>query len=284
MKILKKDSNIPQQPSLILGYFDGIHAGHRDVIRNCPRGTKVLVTFSSSPAEYFGKNISYIYKRMFNYNLIEELGVDYIYEQDFSKIADMTAEEYLNLLIKKFNPSSVTTGFNHTFGANKQGNPEFLEKNKTSFEYFCTPPTKLENEIVSSTRIKELLALGEIEKANRFLVNNFTLESKVIKGAKLGRKLGFPTANLKYPEKIVKIPYGVYKIRVLSMPAVMNWGIKPTIGSKEVMEVHIPNYEGNLYGKKIEIEVISKIRDEKKFDSLEDLKKQIEKDVQECLK
>ena len=89
---------------------------------------------------------------------------------------------------------------------------------------------------------------------------------------------------MKYPKDIVKIPYGVYKVKLLNKPAIMNWGIKPTIGSEEVIEVYIPNYEENLYGKELTVEIISKIRDEIKFDSLEELTAQIKKDVEICLK
>lgn len=284
MAILLESSNLPKQTSLILGFFDGVHAGHRAVIKNTLTERKTLVTFSSSPAEYFKKDFLYIYPRKYNYNLIESLGVEYIYEQDFSKIANLSAEEYLKKLIKDFSPISITTGFNHTFGFNRVGNPEFLSQKQSSFTYCCTPPTKFYNEIVSSSKIKKLLIAGKIEKANKFLTQNFTLESTVINGAKLGRKLGFPTANLNYPEKIIKIPFGVYKVKVLGLPAVMNWGEKPTIGAKEVLEVHIPNFNENLYNKKLQIEILSKIRDEKKFNNLEELKNQINKDVEECLK
>ena len=125
---------------------------------------------------------------------------------------------------------------------------------------------------------------GNIKKANEFLASNFKLKSKVIKGNQLGRKLGFPTANMNYPEKIVKPPYGVYKAQVQNMPAILNWGIKPTInGKEEVLEVHIPNYNNDLYWKELEIEFLEKIRSEKKFNNLEELKAQIEKDL-ECLK
>lgn len=284
MEILHETSTIPQHASLIMGFFDGVHAGHRDVIKKATNLPKIMVTFSSSPAEYFGKNFEYIYPRELNYKLIKDLGIDYIYEQEFSTIAQLTAEEYLKKLETTFNPNSIITGFNHTFGANRQGTPDFLEKNQNTFQYLCTPPTKIRDEIVSSTKIKEYLKNGEIVKANEFLTRNFSIESRVIEGTKLGRKLGFPTANLKYPEKIVRIPYGVYKVKVFGQPAIMNWGIKPTIGANEIVEVHIPNFKENLYGKKVEIEIISKVRDEKKFNNLEELKKQIEKDIEECLK
>lgn len=283
MKILNENSIIPQQTSLILGFFDGIHAGHQKVISNTPQNKRIIVTFSNSPAEFFNTNITNIYPRQTNYKLLEELGIDYIYEQDFAKIAKLSAKEYLDLLVAKFNPISITTGFNHTFGASRQGTPKFIEENKNHFEYFCTPPTVIDNEIVSSTKIKEFLSQGDLNSAKDFLTRNFTLESNVIEGVQLGRKLGFPTANMEYPKNIVKLPYGVYKVKALNMPAVLNWGIKPTIGSKEVLEVHIPNFEGNLYNKELKIEFISKIRNEKKFKSIDELKSQIEKDVRICL-
>lgn len=283
MKILHENSEFPQGVSLILGFFDGVHAGHQDVIKNTPNCKKVVVTFSSSPAQFFNKDFCYIYPRKYNYELLEQLNVNCVYEQDFSKIAHLTAKEYLEKLIKNFNPLSITTGFNHTFGAHKQGNPEFLEQQKKCFEYFCTKPTIVDNEIVSSTLIKGLIANGEIEKANNLLTKTFTVESTVIKGAKLGRQLGFPTANMKYPKEIVKLPYGVYKIKTLDKPAVMNWGIKPTINSEELLEVHIPNFKEDLYGKNLRIEVVSKIREEKKFNDLKELQSQIEKDVISCL-
>lgn len=284
MEILYEKYSMPQRASLILGFFDGIHAGHIDVVRNCPNTKKILVTFSTSPAEFFRTQFDYIYPRMYNYRLLENLGIEYIFEQNFSNLAKISAKDYLTNLIREFNPVSITTGFNHTFGAGRQGNPDFLKENQGQYEYYCTPPTKIDNEIVSSTKIKELLKMGNIEKANKFLTRDFSIESTVIEGVKLGRQLGFPTANMKYPQHIVKIPYGVYKVKVGSMSAIMNWGVKPTIGAEEILEVHIPNYNSNLYGQSLRVEIVSKIRDEKKFENLEDLKKQIEKDVEECLK
>ena len=129
-----------------------------------------------------------------------------------------------------------------------------------------------------------MLSSGNIKKANKFLGRNFTINSTVIEGQKLGRKLGFPTANLFYPDDVVKIPHGVYCAKVFDKPAVLNWGIKPTIGSEqEVIEVHILNYNRDLYGKEIMVEILDKVRDERKFNSLEELKKQIKEDIKQCL-
>lgn len=283
MEILYKNSKIPNQVALILGFFDGIHAGHIEVLRNTPNLKKVLVTFSTSPAEYFGKNSSYIYSREYNYKILESFGVDYIYEQDFSEIANYSADKYLDLLIDKFKPQTITTGFNHTFGANRQGDSKFLESHQESFKYICTPPTIINEKIVSSSLIKQLLTEGNINQANQLLTRNFSIESTVIEGRKIGRELGFPTANLNYPHNIIKIPYGVYKVSVFDRPAVLNWGIKPTFGSSEILEVHIPNFNENLYGKNLRINIISKIRDEQKFNNIEELKLQIKKDIKICL-
>lgn len=284
MEIINKHSNNPKGVSLILGYFDGIHLGHQNVIKSALGKEKVLITFSSSPAEYFKKDYKQIYSREYNYKLANKIGIDYIYEQDFSQIADLSAEEYLKNLLEKFKPEYITTGFNHYFGKNRQGSPEFLKNYQSNFIYNCVKPTFVDGEIVSSTKIKEFITSGDIKKANKFLTHNFIIKSKVIEGAKIGRELGFPTANMKYPENIVRMPYGVYKIRVLNMPAVMNWGIKPTFNTEESLEIHIPNFEANLYGQELEIEILSKIRNEKVFDSLEELKIQIKKDVDKCLK
>ena len=284
MEFIDKNSELPKNCALILGFFDGIHAGHRDVINNTPNNHKILITFSNSPAEYFNENFNYIYNREHNYKILKEYGIDYIFEQDFSQIVNMKAEAYLEMLIAKFKPISITTGFNHTFGANREGDANFLKCYKSSFNYYCTPPTIIDNEIVSSTKIKEFLRIGNLEKANKFLTRNFSIESTVIEGLKLGRKIGFPTANMKYPQNIIKIPYGVYKVQVFNQPAILNWGIKPTIGSDEILEIHIPNFKKDLYGEKLKVDFLSKIRNEKKFESLDELKLQIERDIEECLK
>lgn len=275
--------------TLILGFFDGIHAGHRNVIDKALKTNNetVLLTFPQSPAEYFGTKSSYIYTREHSYKLIKALGVDNIIEKDFSFLANISAESYLESIIQNYNPEYIVTGFNHTFGANRQGQPEFLKskQEKYNYTYICTEPFCIENEVVSSTKIKDFLANGEIEKANKFLQEDFCLSSCVIEGSRIARTLGFPTANLRYPDKIIKIPYGVYKVEVLNMPAIMNWGIKPTFGNnEEVLEVHIPNYNADLYNKELEISIKNKIRPEKRFLSKEELVAQIKKDVQECLK
>ena len=300
--------------SLVLGFFDGVHKAHRAVIESALNVSDdvTLVTFKNSPAVYFGKKCEYILSRKNSLEKIKALGVKDIVELEFSKIASIKAEDYLEYLVNTYHPISISTGFNHTFGLNKLGNPELLNKSekKYGYKYICVPPVIENGEIVSSTLIRKYLKEAEIEKANSLLESNFILEGEVIHGAKIGRTIGFPTANINYPKDIVKIPFGVYKVQVYSSPdilsfesssqqeyrslsqgaratsmsAIMNWGMKPTVNNtvEPVIEVHILNYNGDLYGKNIKIEVLKQIRGEKKFANLDELKAQIKEDIKEC--
>jgi riboflavin kinase/FMN adenylyltransferase len=276
--------------SLILGFFDGVHAGHQNVINSVLQfqdTTPILLTFKRSPAEFFGSEFNYIYPREESYKLIKEMGVREIIEQDFAQLQKETALEYLQSIVAKFQPKYISTGFNHTFGFQRVGNPSFLREfqPKFNYEYLCANSCQINGVVVSSTSIKNRINLGDLSSANKFLTRNFSITSTVIEGEKLGRQIGFPTANLVYPNSIVKLPHGVYKVQLLNRVGVLNWGIKPTVNSKnELLEVHIPNFNENLYGQKLKIEFIEKIRDEKKFENIEELKSQIQKDVEYCLK
>lgn len=284
--------------SLVLGFFDGVHKAHKAVIQSafesCDNVT--VVTFKESPAVYFQGNAEYIYSRKESIEKIKSLGVNEVVELDFPSIAGMEAEYYLKYLIDTYSPISISTGFNHTFGLNKKGNPQFLRENqeKFNYKYICVPQINDGEDIVSSTIIKKYLQEGRVDRANELLESNFVLEGKVIHGAKIGRTIGFPTANIKYPKEIVKLPFGVYCVslalrereggRGQLKPAIMNWGMKPTVHNtvEPVVEVHILNFEGDLYGEDIRVEVLNQIRPEQKFSNLEDLKKQIEKDIKKC--
>lgn len=280
--------------SLVLGFFDGVHKAHRAVINSALECSDnvTLITFKDSPAKYFGANIEYILSRENSIQKIKNLGVAEIVELDFPKIANMSADDYLKYLIKTYNPISISTGFNHTFGANKKGTPDFLKTNaeKYNYKYIYVPPVKENNEIVSSTLIKKYLSEGNIEKANSLLESNFILEGRVIHGAKIGRTIGFPTANINYPKEIVKIPFGVYSVLVYigseKRYGIMNWGMKPTVNNtiEPVVEVHILNFDDDLYDKILRVEVLNKIRGEKKFNGLDELKAQISEDIKQCSK
>ena len=284
--------------SLVLGFFDGVHKAHKAVITSALEFSDnvVLITFKESPAVYFGKEEEYILSRKDSLEKIKKLGVKNIVELDFSEIANKSAEEYLKYLIDTYKPVSISTGFNHTFGLNKSGNAEFLRNNqdKYKYKYICLPPVKDGNNIISSSLIRNYLKEGKVDKANSLLETNFILEGTVVHGAKIGRTIGFPTANINYPNGIVKLPFGVYCVSLAFLEregvrgqlksAIMNWGMKPTVHNtvEPIVEVHILDFDGDLYGKDIRVEVLKQIRPEQKFSSLEDLKKQIKKDIKEC--
>lgn len=281
--------------SLVLGFFDGIHKAHRAVIESAFEISDdvTLVTFKDSPALYFGKKFEYILSRKNSIDKIKTLGVKQIVELDFSKIASMPANKYIDYLINTYHPISISTGFNHSFGFNKTGNSKTLKTNgqKYNYRYICVEPVMENGEVISSSLIKKYLTEGDIDKANSLLESNFILEGDVVHGAKIGRTIGFPTANINYPKNIVKIPFGVYKAKInfnketQSKNAIMNWGMKPTVNNtvEPVIEVHIFDFNSDLYGKNIKIEVLKQIRKEEKFKNLDELKTQIKKDIKECL-
>lgn len=283
---LNKNPNL----SLALGFFDGVHLGHQTVIKNAVdfakrNGNKsAVITFKDHPCCYFwGVCPKYILTRKQREQRIEKLGVDYLYELDFESLAGLTAQDYLkDVLINHFTPLSISTGWNHNFGCKKSGDVKFLQDNskKYGYEYFELTPQKLDNEIISSTTIRKLLAGGKIEKANRMLGSEFSISGKIIKGNQIGRTIGFKTANIVYPPELIELPYGVYAVDTNYGKAVANFGIRPTVdGSCATLEVHILNFDRDIYGEEISVNFTKMLRPEKKFNSLNELKNQIHKDI-----
>lgn len=282
--------NQKQNLAIALGYFDGVHIGHRAVIKSAvdfakKNNTKsAVITFSDHPYCYFkGVCPKYILTREEREKRIASLGIDYLYELNFEDFALLTAKEYLNnILINHFHPISISTGWNHNFGKNKSGNVNFLEEQAKNYnyKYFKIPPQKINNEIISSTEIRKLLSKGNIEKANLMLGQNFSIEGKIVKGNQIGRTIGFRTANLVYPPELIELPYGVYAVDTTYGKGIANFGIRPTInGSHTSLEAHILNFEKDIYGEIINVNFNKMIRTEKKFPSLDALKKQINLDI-----
>ncbi len=281
--------------SVALGFFDGVHLGHRAVIKSAvnyakENGTKsAVITFFDHPCCYFwGVCPKYILTRKEREKRIKSLGADYVYELDFESISGLTGAEYLkDVLVNYFTPVAISTGWNHNFGANKSGNAKLLHDNsqKYGYEYFEIPPEKLGNEVINSTTIRKLLAKGKIEKANEMLGEDFSVSGKVVEGNKIGRTLGFKTANINYPPELIELPYGAYSVETNFGKGVANFGIRPTInGSTAVLEVHILDFDKDIYGKNLNVRFQKMLRSEKKFSSLSELKKQIQKDINSVLK
>ena len=283
---LNKNPNL----SLALGYFDGVHLGHQAVIKNAvdfahQNGNKsAVITFSDHPCCYFwGVCPKYILTRKEREEKIAELGVDYLYELDFESISGLTAEDYLkNILVKHFTPSSISTGWNHNFGYKKSGNVKFLAQHakKFDYKYFELPPQKKDNEIISSTSIRKLLSAGKIEKANSMLGYNFLISGEVITGNRIGRTIGFKTANLLYPPELIDLPFGVYSVDTQFGKGIANFGTRPTVDGKgTLLEVHILDFDKDIYGKTVNVSLMHFVRPEMKFESVEALQKQMKGDA-----
>jgi len=281
---------------LALGFFDGVHIAHQKVISKAVNFAKEnnlkssVITFEKSPAEYFkNTEIKSITSLSDKLKLIEDLGIDYSFVFDFKNIAKIDAYDYIkNVIVKNFTPKAIVTGFNHTFGLNKFGNGELLKnlEKEFNFKYFEIEPETLNGEVISSTLIKQYLSEGNVLSANKMLGRKFFIKNEVVKGEQLGRTLGFKTANLIYPENITDVKNGVYGATVIynreKFDGILNFGVKPTVSklNKKILEVNIFDFDKDIYGEDIIVEFKEKIRDEKKFSSIDELKIQIKKDIE----
>ncbi len=291
---LKSNENL----AIALGFFDGVHLGHKAVINAAVDYAKknniksAVVTFRQSP--YVALNNvkpNYIITLEEKIKAIKKLGVDYLYLSDFTEdLAKQTASDYLKNLVDDLHPKMIATGFNHYFGYNKSGGVDYLRLMQQEYEYEFKEinPIKLNEDVISSTAIRKALSNGDIPKANSMLGYRFYVKNEVIKGRQIGRTIGFKTANLKMPEKMINIPDGVYAVEVEVLGkkhmGIANFGSNPTVtdDSQKLLEVHIIGFNQDIYGELVKVSFLVKIRNEKKFQSLTELKTQIEKDI-ECL-
>ena len=191
------------------------------------------------------------------------------------------------MIVKNFEPEIIVVGYNHTFGKEKSGNPEFLKDYATNFNYECivVPEYKYKDkETVSSTEIRKRILYGHLNAVHALLGRYFSVRNSVIKGDKTATILGYPTANLVWPNSMIKLPYGVYygfvQAESKMNPALISWGTKPTLsdGSNEVLEAHIYDFDENIYGKIINVVFVKKVRDEENFGNIRVLKTQLQKD------
>lgn len=277
---------------LALGFFDGVHFAHQTLIKKTvelaqKNGIKsALITFLDSPFYILtGKNPSYITLLDDKINLIQNLGVDDIYVLDFNKYKLMEADDYIhNVLIEHFHPKFIVTGFNHRFGANKKGDSKLLSSFNHDFNYVEINPIYKNDILISSTNIKKFISDGEIELANKMLNRNFSIKGTVVKGQEIARTLGYRTANIILDNKLIKPKYGVYfgysYYKNTKYPSLINFGIRPSVDKNlvETLEVHLLNFNKNLYGEELKVEFETFRRGEIKFSNIEELKNQINSD------
>ncbi|MDD3594283.1 MAG: riboflavin biosynthesis protein RibF [Candidatus Gastranaerophilales bacterium] len=281
--------------SLALGFFDGLHLGHQKVIQNAIDMSKqlctksVILTFQNHPVELlYNVKPEFIKTPDERIKLFQKLGVDIVVMPEFSRdIAILNAQQYFDQIIMKFNPKSITTGFNHHFGSQQSGNSAFFIKKSKEYDFIFREieAVKIKNEIISSTLIRNAIKAGDVEIAAKLLLEPYKIKNMVKEGDKRGKTLGYPTANLEIPENKIAPKAGVYfgyvSVGNIKYKAVANAGFHPTfnIAPKEILEVHILDFDRDIYGETIEFTFIEKLRDEIKFKTAEALKEQMALDV-----
>ena len=290
--------NIQHKNSIILiGNFDGVHKGHQKLFSLANRYKKKysskigVLTFEPMPKMFFNtklKNfrISSLQQKI---SLLKNLDVDFVitkkFDQKFSKIK---SENFIKeILGKKLKPKFIFVSNNFRFGNKREGNVVQLVKFEKLLNYKVVKPRPLlaNKKIASSSLIRSFLQKGKLEKANRILNRNWSIDGKVQKGKQIGKKIGFPTANIDIQDYVLACP-GVYAVRVKkigknnNLKGIANLGYRPTFNGKKILlEVHLFNFSGNLYNKYLTVEFKKFIRKEKKFRNVDQLRKQIKTDL-----
>jgi riboflavin kinase/FMN adenylyltransferase len=287
---------------LTIGTFDGVHIGHNKILTKLVEESKknnlssLIMTFFPHPRMVLQKSqeIKMIDTIDEKIHLFEKTGVDNLiiqpFDENFSKIR---AKEFVEeILVKKLKIKHIIIGYNHRFGKDREASVDDLKK--FGLNYMFTVEEIAAQEIhsiaISSTKIRNAILKGEIKKCNEYLGRNFMLTGEVVHGDGLGKKINFPTANIEIPEAYKIIPKnGVYLVKAIINSEIyfgmMNIGVRPTIGGEnKSLEIHFFNFKDNIYNKTFSVEIICKIRDEEKFSSIDELKIQLKKDEQFCLK
>jgi riboflavin kinase/FMN adenylyltransferase len=266
-----------------IGTFDGVHVGHRQVI---DRADTVL-TFEPHPLRVLHPDATpkLIMPFSIKRDVIEGLRVQELvvipFDREFSTIPP---EDFCSrILVDTLGAKRVSVGENFRFGARAKGGPAMLGA-RTEFEARVVPLVEVDGEIVSSSRVRSLVAAGEIDTANRCLGAPFLFEGPVVKGDGRGRTLGFPTANLVPPDDLVTPGHGVYAAFANGRPAAVNVGIRPTFetGRGLLIEAYLIDFEGDLYGKTLRVAFVARLRGERRFPSTDDLVAQMHRDVEEA--
>ena len=287
---------------LLIGNFDGLHVGHQKLFNLAKKFKKKfkskigVITFEPMPKMYFNKNLKHF--RISNIDqkkeILKNFGTDFLIIKKFNrKFSKIKSKNFIKkILFQKLNTKFIFVSNNFKFGNKREGNVKELlnfEK-KYNYKLIKPKPFKLNNTIVSSTLIRKLLSLGRIATVNKLLNRNWSIVGKVKKGRQLGKKIGFPTCNLNINDYVIAKP-GVYAVKICqknkksSLKGIANLGYRPTFNQKKLLlEVHIFNFNKNLYNKYLTIEFIDFIRKERKFKNAKQLKKQIRLDLNKVIK
>ena len=288
-----------------IGTFDGVHLGHRMIIERLKElaqkydGETVIFTFFphprlvTAPGETNLRLLTTLEEKM---ELFEDLGIDHLVVYPFTKeFSQLSYAEFVQqILAGQIKTRCLVVGYDHKFGKNREGGFEYLQEcaRKYQFDIEKQEPLSIDENHISSTKIRDALQAGDIKKANRYLGYPFTLHGKVVEGKQLGRKIGFPTANIEASDPHKIIPgYGVYAVKIkvneISFSGMLNIGSRPTFNQnadQRSIEVHIFDFNDDIYNAGITLTFIDKIREEQKFNGIEALANQLMKDKITALK
>jgi riboflavin kinase/FMN adenylyltransferase len=277
------DAKPDRERSVAIGTFDGLHLGHRAVIE----GADTVLTFEPHPVSVLAPDAApkLIMPFEVKRDVIEGLGVDELVVIPFDReFASKPPEEFISeVLIGKLNAKQVSVGENFRFGSKAKGDPEMLAA-QDEFETRIVPLVEVDGETVSSTQIRALIAAGEVEKAMHFLGAPVIYEGEVVGGDQRGRELGFPTANV-VPDDTLAVPgHGVYAGFANGHMAAVNVGVRPTFktGRGLLIEAYLIDFEADLYGQQLRIAFIERLRGERRFEGIDVLVEQMEKDVEDA--
>ena len=285
----RKDFVDTQSDTTCLGAFDGVHLGHQKLIEETQKidTNFQLITFDIVPKKYFNSQHQLITNNKTKTKMISRYKPENLIYLKFDEFMNMEKNEFCNFLQKNCKIKKILIGKDFRFGKNRDGGIKDLE-NIFGNENVIVLDDVFHNGIkVSSTKIKEFLANGLIEEANELLGYKYNFDADVIEGQKLGSKIGFPTANLNIQPSEIILKNGVYFVTVTindkQFKGAMNIGLKPTIDTNSIktIEVHILDFDSNIYNQYLNVEVIKYLREEQKFDSVNDLTKQINLDIKQ---
>lgn len=279
------------QTDLAIGFFDGLHLGHKALLSHCRKDSSSpsLLTFSPEDMSLFRKDGRILYTREERNLLFQENGIQAIYVLPFDEKTRLSSPEHFLAFLKRLNPRRILVGEDFTFGCFGKGKAEDIRSYFADSDVLVLPLDKDERGKISTTRIKDLLEQGDLKEANRLLGTDYFLLGQVIPGKHNGHLLGFPTANVAMSAIKVYPPIGVYKtitcIEGKSYPSMTNIGTHPTLQEIDhaIVETHIHGLDEELYSKTIRVFFLEKIRDQKRFSSKEKLIAQLQKDLQRVL-
>lgn len=294
MTVYKELTPPPKPISLALGYFDGVHKAHTEIIKNAVNCRKnglapAVLTFSENPIKALrGVDVPFLTTVEQKINILEKLGAEYIYVIDFKDIMGISKEAFVrDIVAGTLKAKEVFCGYNYHFGSGASGNSFMLEKlcAEQKIKVTCSGAVLYDGRPISSTRIRNCLVEGKLEKANEMLGRYYSFKAEVMEGNHIGSKLGTPTFNQYFPKNMLLPKYGVYSSLIMYegklQHGVTNIGVKPTVGSvRPLSETWMPGVKtGDLYGKVFSVYLLRFLREEKKFENLDALKKAINEDA-----